>query len=440
MFQVFADGAKVFDSGVMTATSATQTITLDMTGVKILKLVVTDAGDGIDFDHADWANARLLAAAPTPPPAPTAPTAPSGLVATANGSKIDLAWVDASSNEDGFRIERSTDNVTFTQLATVGANAISYSDTAAVAGQTYYYRVVAYNSTGASGYSNVANAATTVVIVAPAAPSGLSATVNASAIQLAWTDGSSNEDGFRIERSSDGVNFTQIGTVGANVVTYSDSGVTAGLSYTYRVAAYNSAGPSAYSNTSSAMVPVSTALPAPWKSADVGSVGTAGSASYSSSTFTLKGAGSTIGGMTDSFQFASQQVSGDKTIVVRVNSLTNTATGALAGIMFRESSAANSREVGLFVTSDGKVQFIRRSRTGGLSTTTTVSGITTPHWLKLVRKGNTFTAYRSANGTTWTLVGSASVTMNSTVSVGMAVCAKKTTALNTATFDNVLVG
>lgn len=59
VFQVFADGIKLYDSGLMTAATPAKTARLNVTGVTILKLVVTDNGDGITNDHADWANARL---------------------------------------------------------------------------------------------------------------------------------------------------------------------------------------------------------------------------------------------------------------------------------------------------------------------------------------------------------------------------------------------
>ncbi|MFD0693491.1 NPCBM/NEW2 domain-containing protein [Paenibacillus sp. GCM10027628] len=59
IFQVWADGNKIYDSGVMTPTSATKSIDVSVAGVNQLVLTVTDAGDGINSDHADWANARL---------------------------------------------------------------------------------------------------------------------------------------------------------------------------------------------------------------------------------------------------------------------------------------------------------------------------------------------------------------------------------------------
>jgi hypothetical protein len=87
----------------------------------------------------------------------------------------------------------------------------------------------------------------------PAAPSGLSAgTVSASQIDLAWTDNSSDESGFKIERSSNGNSWAQIDLTGPNVTSYSNSGLHAGAPYYYRVRATCAAGDSAYSNTTNA--------------------------------------------------------------------------------------------------------------------------------------------------------------------------------------------
>ena len=91
----------------------------------------------------------------------------------------------------------------------------------------------------------------------PAAPGSLTATaVSSSRIDLSWADNSNNEEGFRIEscQGSGCTNFAQIATVGANVQTYSNTGLTAGVTYTYRVRAYNSGGSSTYSNTANATV------------------------------------------------------------------------------------------------------------------------------------------------------------------------------------------
>jgi len=81
------------------------------------------------------------------------------LVATLQGSSvrvpITLAWNDNSSNEDGFRIERSSDNIEFVEIAVVGENVTQYTDSESlVAGQLYAYRVRAFNEYGNSGYTN----------------------------------------------------------------------------------------------------------------------------------------------------------------------------------------------------------------------------------------------------------------------------------------------
>ena len=88
----------------------------------------------------------------------------------------------------------------------------------------------------------------------PAAPSGLVATATSSTqMSLAWTDNASNETGFKLERSPDGsTGWTQIATPAANAASYSDTGLSAGTIYHYRLRATNAAGDSAYTATASA--------------------------------------------------------------------------------------------------------------------------------------------------------------------------------------------
>jgi titin len=189
---------------------------------------------------------------PSAPVLPSPPSAPANLTAAAvSSSQINLAWSDLSSNEDGFKIERSTDASIYVQVATVGINVTSYADTGRNAGTTYYYRVRAYNAGGNSTYSNV-SWATTPSALFPAAPSNLSASaISRSQIRLTWTQNSSNENGFAIERSTS-TGWLQVGSVGANITTFTDGSLSAWTTYSYRVRAFNSAGSSAYSNIASA--------------------------------------------------------------------------------------------------------------------------------------------------------------------------------------------
>ncbi len=179
-------------------------------------------------------------------------------------SQINLAWTDNSSTEDGFKIEQSTDNVSFTQIATVGANVTTYSNSGLNASTTYYYRVRATSTlSGDSNYSNTTQATTAAFLIAP---SNLTATAASSTeIDLSWTDNSNNEDGFKIEQSTDNVNFTQIAMVAANVTTYASTGLTAVTTYYFRVRADSAAnGDSAYSNVANATTnpaPVAPAAP-----------------------------------------------------------------------------------------------------------------------------------------------------------------------------------
>src|SRR5207245_1491950 len=170
---------------------------------------------------------------------------------------IDLAWSESSTNVTQFKIERSTDNVNFTQITTVAGGVTTYKDMGLTANATYYYRLRANNSAGDSGYSSVASAITSGI---PAAPSSLTASaVSTSEIDLAWSESSTNVSLFKIERSTDNVNFTQITTVTASVTTYKDTGLTASTTYYYRVRSNNPAGDSGYSNVTSAATPASQA-------------------------------------------------------------------------------------------------------------------------------------------------------------------------------------
>jgi hypothetical protein len=185
-------------------------------------------------------------------PAPGLPTAPGNLTATAAGSaRVDLAWTDRSGNETGFQVERSVAGGSYALAGTAGANATTYADTAVQPATAYSYRVRATGDAGASGWSNTASA--TTAALTPAAPTGLVATaLSRSQIRLTWTDASSNETGFRIERSTNGTSFSQIASVGAGVTSYTSTGLSKNRTYWYRVRAYNAAGNSSYSNTASA--------------------------------------------------------------------------------------------------------------------------------------------------------------------------------------------
>ena len=94
-----------------------------------------------------------------------------------------------------------------------------------------------------------------VALILSAAPAWAASNV------LSWTDNSTNEATFHIERKAEACTgtaaFAEIATTGFNIVTFTDAAVTEGVTYCYRVAASNAAGKSAYSNTAGRTVPFS---------------------------------------------------------------------------------------------------------------------------------------------------------------------------------------
>jgi hypothetical protein len=91
-----------------------------------------------------------------PSPTPAGPTAPSGLTLAAAKQKLTLRWNDNSTNETGFRIERSINGGSFLEIAVTGVNARNFTDTGLNKRNSYSYRVRATNSSGNSAYSNTA--------------------------------------------------------------------------------------------------------------------------------------------------------------------------------------------------------------------------------------------------------------------------------------------
>ena len=199
--------------------------------------------------------------------------APTYLTATAvSTSQVNLSWVDNSSAENYFKVLRSTNGTSFTVVAWVPTNGTTYSDTGRTPGTTYYYRVQAYeNGGGLSPLSNTASATTFVTNIPPAAASNLFArAVSSSQVDLGWSDNSSNETGFRIERSASGGSFVPLFTTGADVTSHSDTGLTLNTTYAYRVVSFNLTGSATPTNTATTTTPVSN-FPAPSNLAGVAS-------------------------------------------------------------------------------------------------------------------------------------------------------------------------
>ncbi len=217
------------------------------------------------------------------------------------------------------------------------------------------------------------------------------------------------------------------------------SGLKAGTKYYWKVIARTMANLAKTSATGSFTTGSSSTtgpLPTGWLNRDIGSVSAAGSAGYSSGVFTVKGSGADIWGSADEFQFVYKTLTGDGSIVARVTSVQNVNAWTKAGVMMRETLSAGARNALMLVSPGKGLAFQRRTATGGATTSTIVAGAA-PSWVKVTRTGGTFSAYVSSDGATWKLVGSQSMTMPSTIYVGLAVGSHADGTVATAKFDNV---
>jgi len=180
-------------------------------------------------------------------------------------------------------------------------------------------------------------------------------------------------------------------------------------------------------------------LPLPWEAGGVGNGGLTGSATHQNGVFTVVGSG-TLSGRNDAMNFAWQTMSGDGEIIARVNSLEDTGPSSRVGVMIRDTLASNSRHVFIGLTGDGGYRWVRRTGfNGNTSTSSSGSGIAPATWVRLVRSGLTITAYKSADGTSWTQVGSLSAAFPDTCYVGLAVASGDVSSLNAARFSNVMI-
>jgi len=180
-------------------------------------------------------------------------------------------------------------------------------------------------------------------------------------------------------------------------------------------------------------------LPAPWLHQDIGAVGLGGSASYSSGTFTVNASGTDIEGTSDQFHYVYQPLNGDGTVIARVASITNSNPWAKGGVMIRESLAANSTHAMMVLTPGNGLAFQRRVTTGASTSSTSGASVVAPYWVKVVRNGSTFSGYGSSDGSTWSLVGSSTISMGTSVFVGLALTSHNNSILCTAALSNVSV-
>lgn len=176
------------------------------------------------------------------------------------GNDILVArWNDASDDEDYFVLERATD-VNFTQNLLTANLLKNYTSATSIPfdeGVNYFFRIRAVNVHGSSDWTDWTSV-TSFYTAIPNKPYALKATVAGKSVTLKWGDDSNKEEGFEVERSTDGANFGKVTTTAANVNWYVDETVANSTKYWYRVRAVNPKGASAYTDTVSVTIAAAT--------------------------------------------------------------------------------------------------------------------------------------------------------------------------------------
>ncbi len=363
-----------------------------------------------------------------------APAAPSALVGSADttGGRVLLFWNNNSQNDTGYRVERRlVGSDVWNAVATIAAHSTSYTDSTVTLGQAYVYRVLATNAAGETPSNELTvNFANGV----PADPTSLAASNGANGVVLNWQDNASNETFYQVERKSGSGSWTSIAVIAANSVTYTDSGIGANASYSYRVRALGDAGDSNYSNETAITTPAAL----PFTSADIGTTGGVTQTVETGSAYNVSASGTDIWNSSDQFRFVYRQVTGDFDIRVRISSLGYVNDQTMAGLMARASLDSNARNVFVKARADGSDRMSYRSSTGGTSVGTGSGSVTYPNaYLRLTRVGNTFTSYSSTDGTSWTFIGAVTLSLPATMYLGMAVSSRQTGVSTTAQFRDL---
>jgi endo-1,3(4)-beta-glucanase len=364
-----------------------------------------------------------------PPTAPGTPSASSVTVTTAV-----LVWTASTDNTAVTGYEVTVDGRLFnTAVPTLVVTGLS-------PGTQYLASVVAFDAAGNRSSASSGFFVTAADTQSPTTPGAVVASdVTATGATLTWAASTDNVGvtGYEVTVGSS--------TVNSATTTLALTGLSPATTYPVSVRAFDAAGNFSAASMGSFTTlaagctpPCVGELPPGWTGRDIGQP-TPGSASYANGIFTTSANGVDIWGTHDGFHFVHQALTGDGQISARVTSLDVTDPWAKAGVMMRVGLGSGSQHVFVALTGSNGAAFQRRTATGGASLHTAGPNVSTPYWVRLARQGQVFTGAVSADGVSWTTVGTQTLAMPATVYVGLAHTSHRVGVLGTARFANVEV-
>jgi hypothetical protein len=355
---------------------------------------------------------------------------------SAFGFKIDGNSSDDSQNNFGFGNEH---DVRFYPLRDASGNLVPNTylmamDYPAVGTQNFDFQDNVYIISNIHPVTVTAGVAAPQTTAAPAAPTDLYAVAGQSGgVSLEWAPviGDSTLQGYNVYSSlSPTGGFSLLNSSPMSAISYTDTTAPAGTTVYYQVTAVDSVGQSLGIEASATTVgTASIGL----QSTDIGAVPSGSTTVVTpGSAFTIVAGGPGVSGTIDGFRYVFDSQTGNFDVQAQIDSLTVAGNFSTAGIMARSTLNTNSPNV-YMAASPVNDRFKYRPTAGGTTTIITGPNVTFPDvWVRLTRVGNLFTGYTSTDGTNWTVVSTVTLSLPTTLYLGLAVASNDTTDTTTA--------
>lgn len=430
VFEIYLDGSLAFASPILRGTDQPLNVQLNVSGVNEMVLVVSDAGDGSEFDHADWGGAKLESDCNTesciPPAIPT--------IQSLSNTQAGLTWRYPTSGNFRLRYRvagSSSDYTVVTGILNTETIVTNLSP-----GTSYEWQVVTNCASSFSSWVSGDNFTTKGGGLSCGQISSLTlVSIESYRATLSWSGATSGT--FRYREEGEGT-WNLLPFTGTNITVY---GLDPQKRYFWQVQENCGGILSNWVPGPAFTTPISPAcdLPAIWTTNNIGDIDIPGSVCVNGDDWTIQGAGSDIFETSDDFYFINLPLVGDGEMIARVRGIELTNGWAKAGLMVRRNLDPNARYAMVGMTPSNGALYQFRNSSGASTNTSTNSSVTPPRWLRITRVGNIVTGYISFNGTTWNRIGSEVSLGTAEMRIGFAVSSHDAGELATSIFSDVSV-